>query len=321
VNHRMSDLLDRASDDGGAPLGFSGDGVLRRARVSRRRRHGFAAIGLTAAGVAGVLVATQLAGQSRARTQDPASGPGATALQTASSSPARALTPQERAITAQCARLHLPAPPVGAPRGQGGMHLPSKGAKIQDSDSSGPSASFLTSWTIDAYAQDDHGVTATFVNPAHTRWASCDVATRGIDDGDQIWTAPLPTGPVPSSWYGPGGFRHQGSTVSWWQVCAAGEGEVCGHELFAGALVRYAGVASARVDAPDGTVLTPVFGRYTYVFRHVEARVDPHRAADDLQTLPSMPVTLLSPRGQKVIRYDYFPAYLVPDGCPSSGGC
>jgi hypothetical protein len=126
---------------------------------------------------------------------------------------------------------------------------------------------------------------------------------------------------VPQSWYGPDGFRHQGQTVSWEQVCSPGEGKVCARELYSGTLARYAGVASADVVAPDGTVLRPTFGRYTYVFRHVEARVDAHRRVGDLQTHPSMPVTLKNATGGTVIRYDYFPSYFLPPTCPPTGGC
>jgi hypothetical protein len=68
-------------------------------------------------------------------------------------------------------------------------------------------------------------------------------------------------------------------------------------------------------------VLTPVFGRYTYVFRHAEQRVARDRPADDMQPMHSMPVTLLDADGRTIIRYDYFPAYLLPHHCPASGGC
>jgi hypothetical protein len=320
MNERMSDLLDLASDDGGSPLPFTGDGVAHRARA-RRRRHGGVAVGLAVAGVAGVLVMTQLVGSSRSDTHGPAQGATTSPSRpSASSAPVR--TPEEQAISDRCARLHLPAPADSVTSAQGDLDAPAKGATILDSTTAGPPATFLQSWAVDAYARDAHGLTATFVNPRHTRWARCDVGGDGIrDGGNQIWTAPLPGGPVPRSWYGPNGFRHQGSTVSWWHVCAGGEGKVCGHELFAGALVRYAGVAAAVVDAPDGTVLHPVLGDYTYVFRHTEQRVAANRPADDMQPLPSMPVTLLDGHGHRIIRYDYFPPYVIPASCPPTGGC
>ncbi len=264
-------------------------------------------------------MATQLAGSPRSASQGPTSDPTTVAPPPPSSAPA--LTPQQQSITDQCARQHLPAPAIPASSGDGGLHHPQVGDTIQDSSTSGPRASFLEDWTIDAYAQDDLGVTATFVNPGHTRWASCDIAAGDTQDADGVWTAPLPSGPVPRSWHGPNGFRHQAATVAWSQVCAPGEGKVCARELFAGSFARYAGVASAVVDAPDGTVLHPVFGDDTYVFRHAEQRVDPHRAANDVQSHPSMPVTLLDDHGKQIIRYDYFPPYVVPDGCPSTGGC
>jgi hypothetical protein len=321
MDERMSDLLDRASDDRGAPMGFSAETIVRRARVRRRRRHGGTAIGLTAAGVAGLLVATQLLGTSRSQSEDPSTAPSKPVASTSSSGDAMAVSPRAQAVIDACARQHLPAPAVHVPSGQGGMGHVQPGAKIQDTSVAGPPATFLEGWALDAYVRDDTGTTATFVNPGHTRWASCDIAAGETQNEDGVWTAPLPTGPVPRSWYGPHGFRHQGDTVFWSQVCAPGEGKECGHELFSGTLVRYAGVASARIDAPDATVLTPVLGRYTYVFRHAESRVDPHRAANDDQPLPSMPVTLLDSRGRRIIRYDYFPSYIVPPGCPSTGGC
>jgi hypothetical protein len=320
VNQRMSDLLDLASDDGGLPIGFSGETVVRRARVRRRRRHGGIAIGLAAAGVAGVIVVTQMVGSSRPNSQAPVIAPSSPTP--SAPSPSRPpLSPEEQAIADQCAQQHLPPPAVRAPSSQGGIQHPPSGPKMQDTSARGPRASFLEDWTLDAYAKDDLGLTATFVNPGHTRWLGCDVPAGGTQDAEGVWTAPLPTGPIPQDWYGPDGFRHQALGPSWSQVCSPGEGKICAHELFAGAFARYDGVATARVDAPDGTVLTPVFGRYTYVFRHAEARVDPNRAVNDDQPLPSMPVTLLDDQGRRIIRYDYFPSYIVPAGCPSSGGC
>ena len=72
---------------------------------------------------------------------------------------------------------------------------------------------------------------------------------------------------------------------------------------------------------PTGRVLKPVLGDYSYVFRHTEQRVDANRAANDNQNFPSMPVTLLDAQQREIIRYDYFPSYIVPSGCPSTGGC
>jgi hypothetical protein len=37
--------------------------------------------------------------------------------------------------------------------------------------------------------------------------------------------------------------------------------------------------------------------------------------------MPSMPVTLLDADGRRIIRYDYFPPYLLPPNCPAAGGC
>lgn len=322
MNERMGDLLDRASRDDGAPLGFSGETVMRQGRARLRRRHGATAVGLTAAAVATLVVATQVASPSSRGVRSPADSTGTPSHLSPTPTPTGpALTPQQRAVTELCAHQHTPAPLVHSPSGPNGLPQPTKGATIQDTTTAGPRAAFLRHWTLDAFAADALGTSATFVNPARTRWASCEVAAGGTQDADGVWTAPLPTGPVPRSWHGANGFRHQGNTVSWSQVCTPGEGKVCARELFSGTLVRYAGVAAVRVEAPDGSVLKPVLGRYTYVFRHAEQRVDPHRAANDLQTMPSMPVTLLNAAGHTIIRYDYFPSEILPGKCPPTGGC
>ena len=112
MNERMSDLLDRASDDGGAPLGFSGDTVVRRAVVRRRRRHGGVAVGLAAAGVVGVVVVTQLAGSSRSDNTRSVVAPSRRLPTAPSSSTAPALSPQEQAIVDRCARAPMPPPPT-----------------------------------------------------------------------------------------------------------------------------------------------------------------------------------------------------------------
>jgi hypothetical protein len=328
MNERIGDLLALASDDGGTPLGFTGDTIARRARVKRRRRHGGIAVGLAAAGVAGVLVLTQLAGLGLPDSRGPAVGPRTTAATSpdASTSPSASQTPldpEQQTIVDRCSRLRAPddlehralASATDAPESQ-------TGRVVKAQPRNGTRAELLRSWSLDAYVKDAQGVTATFVNPDHTRWAACYLADGGTDSGDELQSGgPLPHGPVPQSWYGRDGFRHQDTSPSWSQVCSPGEGKVCSHELFAGAFARYAGVASARVDAPDGTVLKPVFGDYTYVFRHTEARVDPHRAPNDMQSLPSMPVSLLDAKGKQIIRYDYYPSYVIPASCPSTGGC
>jgi hypothetical protein len=321
MNERMSDLLDRASDDGGAPLGFSGDTVVRRAVVRRRRRQGGIAVGLAAAGVVGVVVVTQLVGSSRSDNTGPSDAPSTTLPTAPSSSTLPALSPQEQTIVDRCSHASTPPPPSPTLSEQNPETTTGRGTVVRSS-STGRPATFLQDWTLDAHVQDEQGVTATFVNPDHTRWASCQLADGGSRmDTEVAPMGPVPTGPIPQSWYGPEGFRHHSLAPAWAQVCAPSESKVCARELFAGAFPRYADVASARVDAPDGTVLTPVFGDYTYVFRHTEERVDPNRAANDEQSLPSMPVTLLDGQGNRIIRYDYYPSYIVPGGCPSSGGC
>jgi hypothetical protein len=144
----------------------------------------------------------------------------------------------------------------------------------------------------------------------------------GTDTNDEVTDrGPVPQGPVPQSWYGPNGFRHQATDPDWAQVCAPGETKICPRELYAGAFALYDGVKAVRVDAPDGTVLHPVLGTYTYVFRHTEVRVAPHRASNDSQPLPSMPVTLLDAQGHTIIHYDYEPSYIIPSSCPPTGGC
>jgi hypothetical protein len=319
MNERMSDLLDLASDDEGRSLGFSGDTVVRRARVRRRRRHGGLAIGAAAAAVAGVLGATQLVGSPHTEDTGPSVDPGSPTSTTPSSS-APALSAQEQAIVDRCARA--PMPPRATKVSEKNPETTVSRGTVVAPAASDRTAGFLRGWTLDAHVQDAQGVTATFVNADQTRWVTCQLADGGSDMGDEVDPmGRVPAGPVPQSWYGPDGFRHQGATVSWAQVCTPDEGKICGREVYAGALARYTDVASAVVDAPDGTVLHPVFGRYTYVFRHTEQRVEANRPSNDMQPHPSMPVTLLDEQGKRIIRYDYFPSYVVPDSCPSTGGC
>lgn len=326
MNEHMHNLLELASDDEGSPLGFSGETVVRRGQARRRRRRGGTMVALAAAVVTGALVVPHAAGLSHRGSRGPtAAGPGTSAPTTPSAStkgralnPNRNLSPLEQTILTRCAGAPMPRSVRAHDSTLGLLNQGTSSSSAQGRRTAG----FLRSWTLDAHVQDAQGFTATFVDAAHAHWASCQLASGGSGMDDEVVPmGVLPSGPIPHTWYGPDGFRHQGATVDWAQVCAPGEGKVCGREVFAGALARYAGVAAAVVDAPDGTVLHPVFGDYTYVFRHVEDRVDPNRPSGDMQTMPSMPVTLLDAQGKQVIHYDYFPSYPAPGSCPASGGC
>ena len=123
------------------------------------------------------------------------------------------------------------------------------------------------------------------------------------------------------NWYGGQGFRHH-PTADWVQVCDGGEGKVCSRELFHGGFSLHAEVAEVLIQAPDETEVSATLGAHSYVFRHVEERVDPNRAANDMQSLPSVPVTLADASGSPIITYDYFPSYVVPEEClDNEGGC
>jgi hypothetical protein len=319
VNDRISDLLDHAADDGGAPLGFNGAAIARRAQARWRRRYGLAAAGFAAAAVSGVVVVGQLLATPGAVGHGPSSGRPGTSHSTATSTPSSPnLTPLEQSLVDRCAKTRIPHG-QGRPgtafslirrAGQGG------------SRTAASHAGFLHHWTLDAHVEDKQGAIATFVNPARTRWASCELVAGGTDSDNEVTDrGPVVHGPVPQSWYGPDGFRHRATNPDWAQVCAPGDGKICPRELYTGSFALYDGVRAIRVDAPDGTVLHPVLGSYTYVFRHTERRVAAHRAPDDAQPLPSMPVTLLDGRGHTIIHYDYYPSYITPSGCPSTGGC
>lgn len=328
MNDRISDLLDHAADDGGAPLGFSGASIARRAQARRRRTYGVVAAGLAAASVGAVVVAGQLLASPGAVGHGPSSPPLGTSPTTATStSPTPGLTPIEQSIVDRCARTRIPVGqgPPGARFSHVGRvdrsGLTAHGP-LTSHTSHASSASFLHAWTLDAHVQDAQGTTATFVNPARTRWVSCELVAGGTDSNNEVTDrGPVPQGPVPQSWYGPDGFRHQATSPDWAQVCAPGTHTNCLRELYAGSFALYDGVRAVRVDAPDGTVLHPVLGTYTYVFRHTEVRVAAHRAPNDSQPLPSMPVSLLDARGHTIIHYDYYPPYLIPSSCPSTGGC
>ena len=134
MNERISDLLDRASDDGGAPLGFSGAALVQRARAERRRRRTFGgvAVGLAAAGVAGVLAATQLLASPHASTLGPSdqtSTPATPSVPSHSSGPA--LTPAG-AVGRRPVRAYASSGASGPrPERTGGLRGPSVGDKVR----------------------------------------------------------------------------------------------------------------------------------------------------------------------------------------------
>jgi hypothetical protein len=291
MNDRVHDLLDAAADDEGRPLGFTPASLAAAGRAARRRRTavtGFAAAG-TAAAVAGAAVLLANPGDDRVQPPQPETSVSDPAEPTPTE-PVRKLSLEELRIIQGCAA-------AGGPD--------------------------ITSWELDVYVGDRHGVTATFVSPDQSKYVVCDLYEPTVEQEDEVYgPMRLREGPVPDSWRGPDGFRHQDGSPAWAQVCTPDEGKVCGRELIHGAYSLRQGVVDIRVDAPDGTVLHPELGAHTYVVRHVEDRVDPDRAANDMQPLPSMPITLFDQAGKPIIRYDLFPSYVIPDEClDNEGGC
>lgn len=317
MNDRIRDLLDFASDDSDRPLGFTPASVAAAGRVARRRRTA-AVTGFTVTGTV-VAVATAAAflvpGDDRSQGPQPQTTVSDPSEPT-NTDPAQLRSLEELRIVQRCAEAQ--APSLGGTvedPGVGDVVAPGVGPSAERPD--------IASWQLDVYLEDGQGVTATFVSPDLSAYAVCDLYAPTVEQQDEV-TGPirLREGPVPDSWRGPEGFRHQDGSPGWAQVCSSEEGKVCARELFHGGYSLRQGVADIRVDAPDGTVLHPKLGAHTFVLRHVEDRVDPDRAANDMQPLPSMPITMLDAAGAPIIRYDLYPSYVMPDECLDNvGGC
>ena len=238
--------------------------------------------------------------------------------------PEPSLTPDQQAIVDRCSKAHQEADDYsvgGSSAAPGGA---ASSAIIVDDPAKIPDRVDLSTWTLDAHLSDAQGTTATFVFADERSYALCDLFDRGIEgEADRLSLGrPLPQGPVPDTWHGSESFRHT-PTANWSQVCSGGEGKVCAKEIFYGGFVLFDRVASVKVEAPDGRLVTPQrLGEHTYVLRHVEDRVDANRPPSDMQALPSMPVSYLAADGGGIVRFDYYPAYEIPDHClDNEGGC
>lgn len=316
MNDRIQDLLDFASDDEGRPLGFTPASVAAAGRVARRRR-----TAVTGFAAAGTLVAVTAAAVFLAPGDDRAEGPQprttvSDPAEPTQSDPTENRSLEELRIIQRCAEAEVPSFEGTVEKsGEDDVLVPGATPSADRPD--------ISSWQLDAYLVDRQGTTATFVAPDLTMFAVCDLYGPTVEQQDEL-SGPirLRKGPVPDSWRGPEGFRHQDGSPAWAQVCTSTEGKVCGRELFHGGYSLRQGVADIRVDAPDGTVLHPELGDHTFVLRHVEDRVDADRAANDMQPLPSMPITMIDAAGAPIIRYDLYPSYVVPDEClQTAGGC
>ena len=327
MNQVIKELLDSAADDHAHPLGFTPSEVTARARKAARRRRAIGSVVAAAAviGLAGALVWADVVGS------DPSTvGPADSNRVDPNPPPAvptTAANPEQQAVIDRCISAQQASgsgslePPV-APRGTSEAQVNSSAPQSFERTEGAPAWSLADGWVLDAVAQDAQGTTATFVSPDLSQFAVCDLYDAGIADPDEVSSPqPLDNGPVPGNWYGNQGFRHH-PTADWLQVCAGGEGKVCSRELFHGGFSLHAEVAKVLIQAPDGDEVSATLGAHSYVFRHVEERVDPNRAANDMQALPSVPVTLADASGSPIITYDYFPSYVVPEEClDNAGGC
>ncbi len=327
MNQLIKELLDSASDDQAHPLGFTPSEVTARARKAVRRRTATRSVVATAAavGLVGALVWADVVGADPStvgpadRRSDPRPPPAV---------PSMKLEPGQQAVVDRCIAAQNDASGSGsfggpaAPEGTGEASVSSADPQTFEGTGPGRVWSLSDGWVLDAVAQDAQGATATFVSPDLSQFAVCDLYDAGVGDPDAVSEPrPLDNGPVPENWYGDQGFRHH-PTLDWVQVCDGDEEKVCSRELFHGGFSLHAEVAQILIRAPDDTEASAALGAHTYVFRHVEERVAPRRADNDMQSLPSVPVTLADASGSPIITYDYFPSYIVPDNClDNEGGC
>lgn len=296
MTDHIRDLLDDLAEDGDRPLGFTPADLSRRGAAARRRRTSVYAAGGVAAAVVATLGATQLLGAGNGSEGNGLAPADRSSTTTTVADPEPRLTLEQLAIVKRCSKAHQEQVPDRVD---------------------------LSTWTLDAHLSDAQGTTATFVSADERSYAVCDLFDRGIEgEADRLSLGrPLPQGPVPDTWRGSESFRHT-PTTNWSQVCGGGEGKVCAKEIFYGGFALFDQVASVSVEAPDGRLVTPSLGEHTYVLRHVENRVDANRPPTDMQPLPSMPVTYLAADGSRIVRFDYNPAYEIPEHClDNEGGC
>lgn len=332
MTDHIRDLLDDLADDGDRPLGFTPGEIARRGGAARRRRTSvYAAAGVSVALVA-TIGATQVLGTGGG-SEGNGPAPADRSSTTTVADPEPSLTPEQQAIVKRCSKANqeaedyrvAPPPPAdGSADDSKSVDPGSAGSEvIVDDPAKIPDRVDLSTWTLDAHLSDAQGTTATFVSADERSYAVCDLFDQGIEgEVDRLSLGrPLPQGPVPDTWHGSESFRHT-PTTNWSQVCGGGEGKVCAKEIFYGGFVLFDQVASVRVEAPDGRLVTPPLGEHTYVLRHVENRVDANRPASDMQPLPSMPVNYLAADGSRIVRFDYHAAYEIPDHClDNEGGC
>lgn len=321
MTDHIRDLLDDLADDNDRPLGFTPGEIVRRGGAARRRRTSvYAAAGVSVALVATIGASQLLGNGGGSGGSGPA--PADQSSKTAVAEPEPSLTPRQQAIVKRCSKAHQEADDYSVGGSTPDPGTPGSGV-IVDDPAKIPDRIDLSTWTLDAHLSDAQGTTATFVSADERRYAVCDLFDRGIEgltDKLSLGRA-LPRGPVPGTWHGSESFRHT-PTTSWSQVCNRSEGKVCAKEIFYGGFALFDQVASVRVEAPDGRRVNPPLGEHTYVLRHVENRVDANRPASDMQPLPSMPVTYLAADGSRIVRFDYHPAYEIPDHClDNEGGC
>ncbi len=264
---------------------------------------------------------TQLLGASRTDAgPGPTVGP-TTPAPTVSSPSAPTLTPQERAIVDRCSHASTPPPPSPTLSEQDPDTTTGRGTVVKSSSTRSPGH---VPPALDARrpragraGRDGHvrqpRPHALGQLPARRRWLAD--RQRGGPDGPRA---------RPARSRRTGTDRTDSATTRWHRR---------GRRSARRAKASSAHASSSPAPFP-GTptwrrrVSTRRTGRCSPGLRRLhlrvparEKRVDPHRAANDNQPLPSMPVTLLDDQGQRIIRYDYFPSYIIPGSCPSTGGC
>jgi hypothetical protein len=325
VRRTLPELLHAAADDPNRPLGFTIDEVVALGRRRTRLRAWGWTSAWAAAAVAVLIVLSQLmtTGERPPFPAPPPSPTPSTAASAASvpttptSSTAPPLSAADQQLVADCGTtvIYLPQSVSIDP-----SHPPTTMPEPN------PTTSDLSGWRVLLRADDQFGTSAGLVSGDGTQYAVCNRVHDASSDHreDLLPMKPPQNGPVPSSWTDPANEHLVDTPFGWSQICQKKpSGKVCPDELYFGVGVAYQGVARVHIEWPDKTSSDyPVVNGY-YVARHLEKRVD--RPVDpkvrDMQPLPPLFISFYDAAGQRLIRYNHNPPYLVPATCPTDHGC
>ncbi|MEP6649585.1 MAG: hypothetical protein ABJA74_06675 [Lapillicoccus sp.] len=334
MTRELSDLLRAAADDRSRPLPFTPQDIIDRGR-RRARRRVWAWTSVWAAAAVGVIVVlTQLLTRP--------DSPPFPAPPPATSSTSTTSTTSSTSSTSSIANPGTTTTPVAAPMSAADRQLvadcantviyqwtetlpvnPSSSARFPTPN---PTTSDLTGWRVVLRADDQFGTSAALVSADGSRHAVCnrvhDASTDTKAELNEL--GPLPTGPVPTSWFDPANAVLVDQPLGWSQICQTkATGKVCPDELYYGVGKAYQGVTRVHIEWPDKTSSDHRVTNGLYVARHHEKRVE--RLVEpnirDMQNFPPIYISFYDATGNVIIRYNHNPPMPVPATCPTDHGC